>query len=208
MTEINLINVKGENIGKVDLDEKIFGLKVNPALIHEAVIANLRSLRRGTAHTKTKGEVSGGGVKPWRQKGTGRARVGSIRSPLWRHGGTTFGPKPHSFEIAFPKKKRKSAIKQVLSDKLKEGNIKLIDTLEVKKPKTKSAVEILKNIAPGGSAVLITSSIGEDLRRAFANIDHVKLMTPSGMNVHDLLNYEKVVITREGLDGIKEVLSR
>jgi large subunit ribosomal protein L4 len=206
MPETDLINIKGEKTGLFQLDEKVFNAKVNPALVHEVLIAQLAARRQGSANTKTRGEVSGGGVKPWRQKGTGRARVGSTRSPLWRHGGTTFGPKPRSFETALPKKKRKIALKYVLTSKLREGNLKIVDVLELKEPKTRLAVQFLKDIKVAGHKTLVVvKEENVNLDRAFSNIADVKLILVRNLNVHDLINYEITLITQDAANALKEV---
>lgn len=207
MPEVNLININGEKTGTFQLDEEVFDVRVNPVLIHEALVAQLAGRRRGTASTKTRGEVRGGGIKPWRQKGTGRARVGSIRSPLWYHGGVTFGPKPRSYKTAFPKKKRKNALRQVLTSKVQEGNLVIIDSLELKEPKTKLASRIMKNLKLNGhKALVITKEKNENLMRAFSNLSDTKLIVITNLNVHDLLNYEKTVILQDAANAMKEVL--
>ena len=169
--EIDLTNVKGEKTGKLQLDESIFNARVSSALVHEALVAQLAGRRRRTASTKTRGEVSGGGIKPWRQKGTGRARVGSIRSPLWKHGGVTFGPRPVSSSVSFPRRKRKNAIKHILSAKFKEGNLRVVDSLQLEEPRTKFANQVLMNMKFNQQKTLII--VKEDknnLKRAFSNL--------------------------------------
>ncbi len=207
MPEIDLINVKGEKTGTLQLDEAVFNVKVNLVLVHEALVAQLAGRRRGTASTKTRGEVSGGGIKPWRQKGTGRARVGSIRSPLWSHGGITFWPKPRSFKTSFPRKKRKNAIRQILTKKLEEGNLIIIDALELKEPKTKFANRFLKDIKldPYKTLVIVKEE-NQNTKRAFSNLADTKLIVLKNMNVHDLLNYEKTIIVQDAVNVMKEVL--
>lgn len=207
MPEVDLLNSKGENMGKISLPEEIFGKKVNPGLVHEALVSQLAMARRGTASTKTRAEVSGGGAKPWRQKGTGRARVGSNRSPIWRHGGITFGPKPRSYKIAFPKKKRRSAVKQILSEKIRENRLRVIDSLMLEEGKTKKAKALLEKMDVLMGALVIAKGKDANLSRAFANLPKVKLITVQSINIRDLLNYEKIIITRDAIGAIVEGLS-
>lgn len=207
MPEVDLLNSKGENVGKISLPEEIFGKKVNPGLVHEALVSQLAMARQGTASTKTRAEVSGGGAKPWRQKGTGRARVGSNRSPIWRHGGITFGPKPRSYKIAFPKKKRRSAVKQILSEKIRENRLRVIDSLMLEEGKTKKAKALLEKMDVLMGALVIAKGKDANLSRAFANLPKVKLITVQSINIRDLLNYEKIIITRDAIGAIVEGLS-
>lgn len=207
MPEVDLLNSKGENVGKISLPEEIFGKKVNPGLVHEALVSQLARARRGTASAKTRAEVSGGGAKPWRQKGTGRARVGSNRSPIWRHGGVTFGPKPRSYKIAFPKKKRRSAVKQILSEKIRENRLRVIDSLMLEEGKTKKAKALLEKMDVLMGALVIAKGKDANLSRAFANLPKVKLITVQSINIRDLLNYEKIIITRDAIGAIVEGLS-
>ena len=207
MPEVDLLNSKGENVGKISLPEEIFGQKVNPGLVHEALVSQLAMARQGTASTKTRAEVSGGGAKPWRQKGTGRARAGSNRSPLWRHGGITFGPKTRSYSIAFPKKKRKNAIKQVLSEKIRENRLRVIDSLMLEEGKTKKAKALLEKMGALMGTLVIAKGRDANLSRAFANLPKVKLISVESINIYDLLNYEKIIITRDAIGAIVEGLS-
>lgn len=207
MPEVDLLNSKGENVGKISLPEEIFGKKVNPGLVQEALVSQLAMARQGTASAKTRAEVSGGGAKPWRQKGTGRARVGSNRSPLWRHGGVTFGPKPRSYKISFPKKKRRSAVKQILSEKIRENRLRVIDSLMLEEGKTKKAKALLEKMDVLMGALVIAKGKDANLSRAFANLPKVKLITVQSINIRDLLNYEKIIITRDAIGAIVEGLS-
>jgi len=207
MPEVELLNSKGENVGKISLPEEIFGQKFNSGLVHEALVSQLATARQGTAAAKTRSEVSGGGAKPWRQKGTGRARAGSNRSPLWRHGGIIFGPKPRSYSMAFPKKKRRNAIKQVLSEKIRENRLKVIDSLMVEDGKTKKAKALLEKAGALVGTLLIARATEANLWRAFANLPKVKLISVESINIHDLLNYEKVIIARDAVGAIVEGLS-
>jgi large subunit ribosomal protein L4 len=207
MPEVELLNSKGENVGKISLPEGIFGKKLNPGLVQEALVSQLAMARQGTASTKTRAEVAGGGAKPWRQKGTGRARAGSNRSPLWQHGGITFGPKPRSYRVAFPKKKRRNAIKQVLSEKIRENRLRVIDSLMLEEGKTKKAKALLGKMGALMGTLVIAKGKDANLSRAFANLPKVKLISVENINIHDLLNYEKIIITRDAIGAIAEGLS-
>ena len=207
MPEVDLVNSKGETVGKISLPEEIFGQKVNPGLIHEALVSQLAAARQGTASTKTRGEVSGGGAKPWRQKGTGRARAGSNRSPLWRHGGIIFGPKPRSYRIAFPKKKRRNAMKQVLSEKIRVNRLKIIESLMLEERKTKKAKALLEKMGALVGTLVVAKGRDANLSRAFANLPKVKLIPVENINIYDLLNYETIIIARDAIGDIVEGLS-
>lgn len=207
MPEVDLVNSKGETVGKISLPEEIFGQKVNPGLIHEALVSQLAAARRGTASTKTRGEVSGGGAKPWRQKGTGRARAGSNRSPLWRHGGIIFGPRPRSYRIAFPKKKRRNAMKQVLSEKIRVNRLKIIESLMLEERKTKKAKALLEKMGALVGTLVVAKGRDANLTRAFANLPKVKLIPVENINIYDLLNYETIIIARDAIGDIVEGLS-
>lgn len=207
MPEVDLVNSKGETVGKISLPEEIFGQKVNPGLIHEALVSQLAAARQGTASTKTRGEVSGGGAKPWRQKGTGRARAGSNRSPLWRHGGVIFGPRPRSYRIAFPKKKRRNAMKQVLSEKIRVNRLKIIESLMLEERKTKKAKALLEKMGALVGTLVVAKGRDANLSRAFANLPKVKLIPVENINIYDLLNYETIIIARDAIGDIVEGLS-
>ncbi|NLW07343.1 MAG: 50S ribosomal protein L4, partial [Clostridia bacterium] len=156
MPKVALYNIQGQQVGEVDLVEQVFG-EVNEAVLHDVVVMQMASRRRGTAKTLTRAEVSGGGRKPWRQKGTGRARVGSIRSPLWRGGGVVFGPQPRDYSYKLPQKVRRLALRSALASKVRDGNIIVLDSLRLEKPRTKDMVNILNNLA-AGKALLVTAS--------------------------------------------------
>ena len=209
MKQAELVNFNGEVLGKVDLPEEIFSLKINPHLIHESFIAHMSSQRRGTASVKTRKDVSGGGAKPWKQKGTGRARAGSIRSPIWRGGGVAFGPHPRSYYVSMPKKKRQAAIKQLLSSKAKEGKLKVIDEINLKEPKTKIALQMLgKNNLKDKKTLIIVDKITENLKRAFSNIPDVLVSVWKNLNVFVLLKYEYILISKTALDELSTGFTR
>ncbi|HTN44149.1 MAG TPA: 50S ribosomal protein L4 [Nitrospiria bacterium] len=207
MPTIDVVNLSKEKVGTVDLDERLFAAKVNKPLIHEAVVMQQASRRQGTAATKTRGLVSGGGKKPWRQKGTGRARAGSTRSPLWRGGGTTFGPTPRDYGYAFPKKKYRAALRGVLTAKLNDGAVLVVERLELGEGKTKQVAQILKNLEATGRTVIVASTIDEKLARAVRNIPGLKLLAVQGLNVYDLVCARHLLIPQEVLSRIREVWS-
>jgi large subunit ribosomal protein L4 len=204
MPEIEVITQSGEKSGKVELPVNIFGVKVNSSLLHEAVRMYRANLRQGTASTKTRGEVSGGGIKPWRQKGTGRARAGSIRSPIWRKGGVVFGPKPRDFSYTMPRRKLKLALSQALSDKLNSGELVVLEKIEIPAPKTKEMVKILKGINSGEKAILVLEKMEGNIKRAGRNISAFTLALAKDLNAYDVLRHHKVILTRQALDSLKE----
>ncbi len=190
----------------VGLDEGIFGAHVNTDLLYRTVRMQLINRRQGTSSTKTRGEVRGGGRKPWRQKGTGRARAGSRRSPLWVGGGTVFGPKPRSYDVKLTKKMRKRAIASALSDRARAGKIVLIDHLRFDVPKTKEAISLLKRLEMA-TTTLVVAGGGEynrAVKKSFSNLHGVKCLACAGINVYDILRHEGLVLTHAALDELKE----
>ncbi|MBK8574411.1 MAG: 50S ribosomal protein L4 [Elusimicrobia bacterium] len=202
MLTVDVMNTKGEKVNTVTLSPNVFGVKASSALVHEVVTAYLANERRGTHSTKTRGEVSGGGIKPWKQKHTGNARAGSTRSPLWRHGGVTFGPKPRSYNQAVPPAKRRLAMKAVLSSFVKDGKFRVIENLVVSEPRTKRAVELLKSLKLAPKSVLIVDSIPEILNRAMRNIPTVRLRLARDLTSYQALLADELVFTRAALDEI------
>lgn len=207
MPKVAVYNIKGEQVGEMDLKDEVFGVEVRKDILHAAVVAHLAAARRGTASTKTRGEVSGGGRKPWRQKGTGRARHGSIRSPIWRGGGVVFGPKPRSYEIKLPKKMRRLAMKSALSAKVERGDMIVLDELTMAQPKTKEMVNILKNLKVDRKALVVTADKDEIVFKSARNIPGVKPVEAAGLNVYDLLAHDKLVITKDAVARVEEVLA-
>ncbi|MHB8089956.1 MAG: 50S ribosomal protein L4 [Anaerolineaceae bacterium] len=205
MPKLALYNMDGATIGEIELNDDIFGIEPNEAVVHEAVVMQLASLRRGTHSTKTRAEVSGGGRKPWKQKGTGRARAGTNRSPLWRKGGIVFGPKPRDYSYSIPRKKRRLAIKSVLSDKVIGGNIIIIDQLVFAQPKTKDMVKVLDNFKIDSKATVVTLNNDNFVDESARNIPGIKPLSAEGINVYDLLNHEKLIITKDAVARIEEV---
>ena len=205
MTSVTLYNIEGEEVGEFELNDSVFGIIPNESVVHEAVVMQLASLRRGTVGVKTRGMVSGGGKKPYRQKGTGRARAGSSRSPLWRHGGVIFGPQARSYAFTIPRKKRRLAMKSVLSDKVANGNFIVVDELKLEKPSTKTMARILSKLGVERKALVVTDC--GDAKLSARNIAGVKPISAEGVNVYDVLNHDKVVISAEQVRKIEEVLA-
>jgi large subunit ribosomal protein L4 len=205
MSKVALYNVEGQQVGEVELNDAVFGIEPNESVVHEAVVMQLASLRRGTVGVKNRAMVSGGGRKPFRQKGTGRARAGSTRSPLWRHGGVVFGPQARSYAYSIPRKKRRLALKSVLSDKLANGNLIVMDELKLAVPKTKEMIRILNNLGVEKKALIVTEC--SDARLSARNIEGVKPLTADGINVYDILNHDKLVVTQAAVKAIEEVLA-
>jgi len=197
--------MQGSQVGELELNDDIFGVEVNEHLLHQAVVSNLASLRGGTHATKTRAMVSGGGKKPWRQKGTGRARVGSTRSPLWTKGGIVFGPQPREYGFKMPKKTRRLALKSALTDKLNQGNMVVVDELKMAEPKTKEMAQALKLLnAP--EALVVIGSVDENVVKSIRNIPGVTPVEATGINVYNILAHKKLVMTKEAVAKIEEVL--
>lgn len=207
MPKVALYNVSGKQVGDIDLKDDIFGAEINEAILHDVVVMQLANRRQGTADTKTRAEVSGGGKKPWRQKGTGRARHGSTRSPIWRTGGIVFGPHPRSYNYTMPKKVRRLAMKSALSSKVQKGNIIVLDELSLQQPKTKEMVEILNNLNIDRKALVVTAGVDANVIKSARNIPGVTPTFASGLNVYDILNHDKLVITKDAVSKVEEVLA-
>jgi len=190
------------------LDERLFGVEVNGDLLYRAVKMQLGNRRQGTHSTKTRGEVSGGGRKPWRQKGTGRARAGSRRSPVWVGGGTVFGPKPRSYETKLPKKMRRGALRSALSDRALDGKVVLVDRVSFDEPRTKDAVKLLDRVGVSGTALVVVATAEYDraVKKSFTNLPRAKCIACAGINVYDILRHEHLVMTTAAVDELKERL--
>ena len=201
MTAVDVFDTSRNKISQIDVSDTVFKAPLRKQLFYDVVLSQLAKRRSGTAAVKNRTAVSGGGKKPWKQKGTGRARAGSSRSPLWRGGGIVFGPTPRSYEIAVPKKVRKLALCSALSMKLKENKMLIIDKLEFPEIKTKAVVSILKQL--GLSNVLIIEQENLNLEMSARNVPHVKVMRPEGLNVYDVLKYEHIVITQPCVEKIQ-----
>ena len=197
-------NTNNEIVGETDLPDRIFGRPWNPDLVHQALAAQMANRRQPTAHTKTRGEVRGGGKKPWRQKGTGRARHGSIRSPLWVGGGVTFGPrKERIFAKKINQKMVRGAVHAILSRKFIDGELKVVDSLALSEPKTKLMFRILKDLQAAVSVLLVPTMANKAVRRAAANLPKVASVAPDSLNVYDLLRYKQVIIDKEAVASIR-----
>lgn len=194
-------------MGDLELSETVFGAPVNEGLVHQAVVRYLANQRQGTASTKTRGEVSGGGRKPWRQKGTGRARQGSIRAPQWVGGGTVFGPKPRDYRQAMPKKARRAALRSALSSKVASGELLVLDELTFEEPKTKKMVEVLENLkAAGASALVVTGELDRNVILSARNIPGVGTTRAGDLNVYDVVAHARLIATKDAIAKIEEVL--
>ncbi|MES1255385.1 MAG: 50S ribosomal protein L4 [Acidobacteriota bacterium] len=204
---IDVVNHQNEKIGALDVRDDVFGGRVNTDLMWESVVHANAAERRGTHATKNRALVSGSGKKPWRQKGTGRARVGDIRNPLWRHGGTVFGPQPRSYDFAMPKKAERGALRAALAAKLQGGHLVVVDELTVAEVKTKNAVELLKRLGISGKAVLVDVAVDEKLSRSVRNIPGVHLVTSGRLTARDVIGAGRVVATRGAIEKLQEVLS-
>ncbi|WP_258358909.1 50S ribosomal protein L4 [Moorella sulfitireducens (nom. illeg.)] len=207
MPRVAVYNIQGQQVGEIDLDDYVFGGEVNEAVLHQAVVMQLASRRRGTASTRTWAEVSGGGRKPWRQKGTGRARAGSIRSPLWRGGAVIFGPQPRDYGFKLPKKVRRLALRSALASKVREGNIIVLDDLKLERPRTKDMVAVLKALNAGDKALVVTAAREANVELSVRNLPGVDCLIPAGLNVYDLLAHEKLIVTKEAVSRIEEFLA-
>jgi large subunit ribosomal protein L4 len=193
MALVDVYNVNKEKVGVVDLKEDIFGVEIKPHLLHEVVVWQRACRRGGNASTKTRGEVKGSGRKPWRQKGTGRARVGTIRTPMWRGGGTVFGPRPRSYAYTLPKKVRKAALKMALSSKLANGQLVVLEDYPFTAPKTKEFIEVMKNFDLE-KALFITLEGHKTLELSARNVPYVQVIPAAGLNVFDILRYDHLVL--------------
>jgi large subunit ribosomal protein L4 len=197
-----VLNIRGEQVGDIDLDPSIFGVDVNVAVMHQAIKMQLANARQGTASTKTRGDVAGGAVKPWRQKGTGRARQGTIRSPLWIKGGVVFGPHPRSYVQSMPRKMRRLALKSALVSKLQEERLIVVDDLSLAEPKTKDMITALTSVKAGPSTLVVLAERNDNVELSARNLPGVKTLLANNLNVADLLNHEFLVLTRPALDAI------
>lgn len=208
MPKVAVYNVKGEQIGEIELNDKVWGIKPNKHVMHQAVVMQLASQRLGTHATKTRAMVRGGGRKPWRQKGTGRARHGTIRSPIWRGGGIVFGPHPRKYGFSLPKKVRRLAMRSALSSRAQSNDVLVIDSLDMDLPRTKAMVEILSNLKVDQKALLVTAEYNENVFKSARNIPYVKQLKADKLNVYDVLNHAKLVITKDAVAKIEEVLAK
>lgn len=207
MPTVAVYDMANNKVGDMELNENFFGVEMNEGLVHQAVVLQLASQRLGTHSTKTRGLVRGGGRKPWRQKGTGRARSGSTRSPIWVGGGTVFGPHPRKYGFSMPRKQRRLAIKCALSDKVKNGDIVILESLKFDAPKTKNVVKMLSDFQVETKTLLITAGEAINVERSARNIPGVKAITANGLNVYDILYHNKLFITKDAITRIEEVFA-
>jgi len=206
MPAVDIIDAKKKKTGQMDLSDDLFGVVVKKSLVHEALIMQQANARQGTASTKTRHFVSGGGVKPYRQKGTGRARAGTIRSPLWRKGGIVFGPHPRDYSYSMPKKAARLALASALSSKLKEGKLIVLDSFGLTGPKTKEAAALLAGLALTGSTMILNSGVDNNIFLAARNIYGVKVCRVEDVNVYDLLKYDNLLADKDTMTKLQEVL--
>ncbi len=204
MPKVALYDITGAQVGEVALSEEIFAAPVNTAVMHEVIKAYLANQRQGTQSALTRSEVSGGGIKPWRQKGTGRARQGSTRSPQWRHGGVVFAPKPRDYRISVNKKVKRLAMKSALSAKVNENELIVFNALDIAAPKTKEMIKVLKAIDVD-RALIVLADKDEIVERAASNIPGVKTTLVGTLNVYEILKYEKLILTQDALAKVEEV---
>ena len=205
MPKIDVYDINGKKVKELELNEAVFGIEPNEAVVHSVLINYLANQRQGTQSTKTRSEVSGGGRKPWIQKGTGRARQGSIRAPQWIKGGIALGPKPRSYKYTVNKKERRLAIKSVLSSKVLENELVVVDSLPLKDIKTKEMVKALSNLKVEGKALLMLPEKNETVQKSARNIKGVKTTLVETINVYDLLKYNKLVVTEDTVKKLEEV---
>ena len=205
MPKIDVYDIQGKKVSTVDLKDEIFGIEPNEAVVHSVLVNFLANQRQGTQSTKTRSEVSGGGRKPWRQKGTGRARQGSIRAPQWIKGGIALGPKPRSYKYSVNKKEKRLAIKSCLSSKVLEKELVVVDSLPLKEIKTKEMVKTLTNLKVEGKTLILLPEKNETVQKSARNIEGVKTTLVNTINVYDLLKYKNLVVTLDTVKKLEEV---
>lgn len=205
MPNVQVLNMSGQKVGEMSLNDNVFGVKPNKTVMHEMVVNYLANQRQGTQSALTRAEVSGGGKKPWRQKGTGHARQGSIRSPQWRHGGVVFAPKPRDYGFDVNKKERRLAMKSALSSKVLDSNMIVLDKIAVDDFKTKTVVEMLRAIGAGKKVLLVLPEKDEKVINSARNIEGVKTAGVNTLNVYDILNCTSLVVAQEAVNKIEEV---
>jgi len=200
--ETKLLDMKGKEVGKIDLPEKAFGVRPDKGLLHEVTTIYLANQRLGTAHTKTRADVSGGGKKPWKQKGTGRARAGSTRSPIWRKGGVAFGPRQHSYRQELPKAKAKKALAQALSSRALDGGLLIVDKFALDGAKTKQVADILKALKANKKSLLVVDQYDQTLSRAAKNIPGLKIALASHLNAYEVLVCRNIILTKGAVEKL------
>lgn len=207
MPTVEVLDLHKRKVGSVELPDSVFGAAPDRSLLHEAVVMQRACMRQGSASTLRRGEVSGSGRKPWKQKHTGRARAGSIRSPIWRHGGTVFGPRPRSYAFAFPKKKYRAALRQALSAKLAAGGILIVSELRLEEPKTRLLAKALTQLGLNSKTLIVVGAGDTDVEQAARNLSQVKPVKSQELNVYDVLRYDAIVIPERELPRLREVWS-
>lgn len=207
MPKVPVYNINAEQVGEIELNDSIFGVAINQHVMHEAVVNFLANRRQGTHSTKRRGEVRGGGKKPWRQKGTGRARQGSIRSPQWKGGGVVFGPKPRDYSYTLPKKVKRLALKSALSSKVNENDIIVLDELKISEPKTKEVVKLLDNFKIDKKALIVVPENDNNVILSSRNIPGVDTKIFNEINTYELLNHPKFIVTKDAVAKIEEVFA-
>lgn len=205
MPKVALYNINGEQVGSIELSDDVFGIQINQHVLHEAVINQQANMRQGTQSTKTRGEVRGGGIKPWRQKGTGRARQGSIRAPQWIKGGIALGPKPRSYKYSLPKKVKRLAMKSALSSKTQDNNIMVIEDLKFAEIKTKQMIELLGKMDVSSKVLIVLAEKNEQVMKSARNIPGVKTSLVNTLNVYDIMKFDKFIITKDAVKKVEEV---
>jgi len=208
MPKVAVFNIDGQQVGDMELKDEVFGVQVNEPLLHQAVQVYLANQRQGTQSAKTRAEVRGGGRKPWRQKGTGRARHGSIRSPQWTGGGVVFAPKPRDYSQKLPKKMRRQAMLSALSLKAKGNEIIVLDELKIEKPKTKLIDEMLKNLNVEKKALIVLKDSDQAVEKSVRNLPGAKMTLAGTLNVYDILKYDTFVITKQAVEAVEEVYGK
>ena len=205
MPKVDVLSVDGKKVKELELNENVFGIEPNENIVHSAIVNYLANQRQGTQNTKTRAEVSGGGRKPWRQKGTGRARQGSIRAPQWIKGGIALGPRPRSYSYKINKKEKRLAIKSILSSKVAEKELVVLDKLELKEIKTANMVKVLNNVKAEGKTLILLPANNENVCKSSRNIEGVKTLTVDTINTYDLVKYNNLVVTEDTVKKLEEV---
>ena len=205
MPKVDVFDIKGKKVSDIELAENVFGIEPNENIVHEVVVNYLANQRQGTQSTKTRAEVAGGGRKPWRQKGTGRARQGSIRAPQWIKGGIALGPKPRTYTYKVNKKEKRLAIRSILSSKVLEKQLTVVDKLEMKEIKTAEMVKVLGNLKVTGKTLVVLAENNENVQKSLRNIEGVRALIVDTINAYDLVKYENLVLTENSVKKLEEV---
>lgn len=205
MPKVPVYNIEGQQVAEIELKDEIFGIEVNEAALHQVVQMQLANKRQGTQSAKTRGEVRGGGRKPWRQKGTGRARQGSIRAPQWIKGGVVFAPKPRDYSYTLPKKLRRLAMKSALTSKVRDNELIVLDNISIEQPKTKEMFRILRNLKADRKVLMLLPEKDEIIQKSSRNIPGVKTALVNTLNVYDILNCDKFIILKDAVPKVEEV---